>query len=100
MGSAVTTHAMNRPERLLLFKERRMLELFRSPRRAIVWFVEASLLSLLALAAAAWMRGWTHALGYEHVLRALVICAVAQASIYYHGLYAPRPIPARQLVLG
>ncbi|APR76195.1 Undecaprenyl-phosphate galactosephosphotransferase [Minicystis rosea] len=69
-----------------------MLELFRSPRRAIVWFVEASLLSLLCISAAGLTLGWAQALGHENVLRAFVVCAVAQASMYYHGLYGPRPM--------
>jgi len=69
-----------------------MLELFRSPRRAIVWFVEASLLSLLWIAAAGLNLGWARALDHEHVLRALFVSAVAQASMYYHGLYGPRPL--------
>jgi sugar transferase (PEP-CTERM system associated) len=70
-----------------------MLELFRSPRRAIVWFVEASLISLLAISAAGLSAGWARALGGEAVLRALFISVVAQASMYYHGLYGPRPMP-------
>lgn len=69
-----------------------MLELFRSPRRALVWFVEASLLSLLWVAAAGVTIGWARALGHEHVLRAIFVSAVAQASMYYHGLYGPRPL--------
>jgi len=75
-----------------------MLELFRSPRRAIVWFVEASLISLLAISAAGLSAGWARALGHEAVLRALFISAVAQASMYYHGLYAPRPMPRAAFV--
>jgi sugar transferase (PEP-CTERM system associated) len=66
-----------------------MLELFRSPRRAIVWFVEASLLALLGVFASGMMFGWAHALGGEHVGRVLLVSSVAQASMYYHGLYAP-----------
>lgn len=77
-----------------------MLELFRSPRRAIVWFVEASLLSLSALLAAGVTFGWARALGQGHVLRALVITAVVQGSMYYHGLYAPRPLRPQALALG
>jgi sugar transferase (PEP-CTERM system associated) len=77
-----------------------MLELFRSPRRAIVWFVEASLLALLALGAAGLTLGWARALGYEHCLHALLLSVVAQASMYYHGLYGPRPIRLSALVLG
>lgn len=77
-----------------------MLELFRSPRRAIMWFVEASLLSLLVISVAGSTIGWAHALGYEHFLRALGISVVAQASIYYHGLYGPQPIRIRTLAFG
>src|SRR5580704_11748036 len=77
-----------------------MLELFRSPRRAIVWFVEASLLSLSALLAAGVTLGWARALGEGHVLRALLITAVVQGSMYYHGLYAPRPLRPQALALG
>src|SRR4051812_41049153 len=77
-----------------------MLELFRSPRRAMVWFVEASLLSLLAVCTAGLMRGWPHALGPLPVLCALLTCVVAQASMYYHGLYGPRPQRGPHLVLG
>jgi sugar transferase (PEP-CTERM system associated) len=70
-----------------------MLELFRSPRRALVWLVEASLIWILAVSAAGVTSGWGRALGQEQILRALFICAVTQASMYYHGLYDPRPMP-------
>ena len=69
-----------------------MVELFRSPRRAIVWFVEASVLALLTVLTAGLMTGWTHALGQEQVLRAVVVAVVAQGSMYYHGLYGMRPM--------
>lgn len=72
-----------------------MLELFRSPRRAMVWFVEASLLSLIACCAAGLLVGWEHALGGECFGRAVGISIVAQASLYYHGLYGPEPLRAR-----
>ena len=77
-----------------------MLELFRSPRRTLVWFVEASLLSLLCIAAAGHRLGWASALDHEHLRCALLVSAVAQASMYYHGLYGPRPIGAWPLILG
>src|SRR4051794_13615106 len=75
-----------------------MLELFRSPRRAIVWFVEASLLSALAIMAVGLSIGWGQALGGEHMLSSLFISAVAQASMYYHGLYGLRPMGKLELV--
>jgi sugar transferase (PEP-CTERM system associated) len=77
-----------------------MLELFRSPRRAIVWFVEASLLALLGISAAGVMLGWAHALVGSHVLRVLLVSAVAQTSMYYHGLYGPRALRATALAVG
>jgi sugar transferase (PEP-CTERM system associated) len=77
-----------------------MLELFRSPRRAIVWFVEGSLLAVLGLCASGVMSGWAHALGAGYVLRVLLVSGVAQASMYYHGLYGPRPVRRGALVLG
>ncbi len=77
-----------------------MLELFRSPRRAIVWFVEASLLALLGVAATGVLLGWADAFGGGHVLRVLLVSVVAQASMYYHGLYGPRPVRATALVVG
>ncbi len=64
-----------------------MLELFRSPRRAVVWFVEASVLALLVLGAAALHVGWDHAIGYALLLKAIAVSVVAQGSLYYHGLY-------------
>lgn len=75
-----------------------MLELFRMPRRALVWLVEASLIWILAVSAAAVTSGWGRALGQEQLLRALFICAVTQASMYYHGLYDPRPMARRAFV--
>jgi len=77
-----------------------MLELFRSPRRAIVWFVEASLLALLGVSATGVLLGWADAFGGSHVLRVLLVSVVAQASMYYHGLYGPRPIRPAALVVG
>jgi sugar transferase (PEP-CTERM system associated) len=77
-----------------------MLELFRSPRRAIVWFVEASLLALLGVSATGVMLGWAHALGGGHVLRVLLVAVVAQASMYYHGLYGPQPVRTPALMVG
>jgi sugar transferase (PEP-CTERM system associated) len=77
-----------------------MLELFRSPRRAIVWFVEANLLAFLGISAAGVMLGWAHALGGPHVLRVLLVAAVAQTSMYYHGLYGPRPVRSTVLAVG
>ncbi len=77
-----------------------MLELFRSPRRAVVWFVEASLLALLGVAATGVLLGWAAAFGGSHVLRVLLVSVVAQASMYYHGLYGPRPIRAAALFVG
>jgi sugar transferase (PEP-CTERM system associated) len=77
-----------------------MLELFRSPRRAIVWLVEASLLSLVCIATVGMTSGWSHALQHEHLVQALVFSAVAQASMYYHGLYGPRPIRPAIFVVG
>jgi sugar transferase (PEP-CTERM system associated) len=77
-----------------------MLELFRSPRRAIVWFVETSLLVLLVVAATGVLLGWTQAFGGGHVVRVLLVSVVAQASMYYHGLYGPRPVRAGALVVG
>jgi sugar transferase (PEP-CTERM system associated) len=69
-----------------------MLELFRSPRRAIVWLVEASLLALIAVSAAGLSLGWARALGPANLGRALVVAGVLQGSMYYHGLYGPRPL--------
>jgi sugar transferase (PEP-CTERM system associated) len=66
-----------------------MLELFRSPRRAVVWFVEASLLALLVMCAAGVRLGWSNAVAGEHFLKAIAISVVAQGSLYYHGLYGP-----------
>lgn len=77
-----------------------MLELFRSPRRAIVWFVEASLLALLGVSATGVVMGWAHAFGAGHVLRVLLVSVVAQASMYYHGLYGARPVRAGELITG
>ncbi|AUX22747.1 sugar transferase [Sorangium cellulosum] len=76
-----------------------MLELFRSPRRTMVWFVEASLLSLLVCCAPGVLVGWEHALDGERFGRTLSISLVAQASLYYHGLYGPEPPRARALFL-
>ena len=77
-----------------------MLELFRSPRRAIVWFVEGSLLAFIGISAAGVMLGWAHALGGAHVLRVLLVSVVAQTSMYYHGLYGPRPLRSTVLAVG
>lgn len=76
-----------------------MLELFRSPRRAMVWFVEASLLSLLVCCAPGVLVGWEHALDGARFGQTLSISLVALASLYYHGLYGPEPPRARALFL-
>ncbi|WP_437682790.1 TIGR03013 family XrtA/PEP-CTERM system glycosyltransferase [Sorangium sp. So ce131] len=68
-----------------------MLELFRSPRRAMVWFVEASLISMLVCCAPGVLVGWEHALDEERFGRTLGVSLVAQASLYYHGLYGTEP---------
>jgi sugar transferase (PEP-CTERM system associated) len=64
-----------------------------------VWFVEASLLSLLVCCAPGVLVGWEHALDGERFGRTLSISLVAQASLYYHGLYGPEPPRARALFL-
>ncbi|MDC3958731.1 TIGR03013 family XrtA/PEP-CTERM system glycosyltransferase [Polyangium jinanense] len=69
-----------------------MLELFRSRRRAIVWFVEAALLVSLVCAGAAAIEGYRDVATLSRVLDAAAITLVAQASLYYHGLYGPSPI--------
>lgn len=76
-----------------------MLEVFRSPRRAVVWFVEASLLALLVSGTAGLLLGWDHALRYEHFTHSLAISLVAQASLYYHGLYGRQPLRTGALFL-
>ncbi|WP_438011213.1 TIGR03013 family XrtA/PEP-CTERM system glycosyltransferase [Sorangium sp. So ce321] len=76
-----------------------MLELFRSPRRAMVWFVEASLLSLLVCCAPGVLVGWEHALDGERFGRTLSIALVALTSLYYHGVYGPETLGARALFL-
>ena len=77
-----------------------MLELFRSPRRAVVWFVEAGLLALLGVAAAGVTLGWGRAFATGYVLHVLLVCLVAQTSMYYHGLYGPRPLRATAVAVG
>src|SRR5215468_9567208 len=77
-----------------------MLELFRSPRRAIVWFMEASLLAILGLSATGMMLGWARALGGGTIVRVILVAGVAQASMYYHGLYGPQPVRTAALVAG
>jgi len=69
-----------------------MLELFRSRRRAIVWFAEAFLLVALVCAGAFATGGWAHATLLDRILDAAAITLVAQASLYFHGLYGPRPV--------
>ena len=69
-----------------------MLELFRSRRRAIVWFVEAGLLVSLVCAGAAAIEGFRDVATFSRVLDAAAITLVAQASLYYHGLYGPSTI--------
>jgi sugar transferase (PEP-CTERM system associated) len=76
-----------------------MLELFRSPRRAIVWFVEASLLALLGMAAATAVHGAAGAPFGTHAARVLLVAAVAQASMYYHGLYGPGAQHPREMIV-
>jgi sugar transferase (PEP-CTERM system associated) len=76
-----------------------MLEVFRSPRRALVWLVEASMLALLSWCVAGVLLGWDRALGYEHLARALGVSIVAQASLYYHGLYSRQPLRPRDVFL-
>jgi sugar transferase (PEP-CTERM system associated) len=75
-----------------------MLELFRSPRRAAVWFIEGTLLAALVIATAAILIGWDHVEGYGLLSRAIVISVIAQASLYYHGLYG-RELLARSSAL-
>jgi sugar transferase (PEP-CTERM system associated) len=76
-----------------------MLELFRSPRRATVWFIEATLLAMLAVVAFGAQVGWEQAREGEVVSRALVVSLVTQASLYYHGLYARDVLSGRAMVL-
>lgn len=75
-----------------------MIELFRSPRRAALWLAEASLLSLLWISAAGITLGWARALDRDQLMRALFVSATAQASMYYHGLYGPRPLRRGALI--
>ncbi len=77
-----------------------MLDLFRSPRRAVVWFVEAGLLALLGISAAGVTVGWGRACAAGYLLHVLLVSLVAQTSMYYHGLYGPRPLRARALAVG
>ena len=72
-----------------------MLELFRSPRRTVVWAVEASLLALLVFASAVVSLGWESAFAFERVLLLGGAIAVTQLSLYYHGLYGPTPTTPR-----
>ncbi len=64
-----------------------MLELFRSRRRAIVWFIEAGLLGTIVIVAAGFTMGWEGMIGVDRLFDAATITLVAQTSLYYHGLY-------------
>jgi sugar transferase (PEP-CTERM system associated) len=64
-----------------------MLELFRSRRRAVVWFIEGTLLAALVVGTAGILGDWNHGKTFELLVQAFVISLVAQASLYYHGLY-------------
>jgi sugar transferase (PEP-CTERM system associated) len=65
----------------------------------VVWFVEASLLSLLVWCTAGLLVGWEQALGAEHFGRTMGIWLVAQGSLYYHGLYGRESLGTRALFL-
>jgi sugar transferase (PEP-CTERM system associated) len=69
-----------------------MLELFRSRRRAVVWFIEGTLLAGLVVLTAGVLVGWDQVKIFELLARAFVISLIAQASLYYHGLYG-RELP-------
>ncbi|MBK9263728.1 MAG: TIGR03013 family PEP-CTERM/XrtA system glycosyltransferase [Polyangiaceae bacterium] len=64
-----------------------MLELFRSRRRAVVWFIDAALFGTIVIVAAGLMLGWDRATQVDHLFDAMTITLVAQVSLYYHGLY-------------
>lgn len=64
-----------------------MLELFRSRRRAVVWFLDAALFGTIVFVVAAWVLGWERATRIDRLFDAATITFVAQVSLYYHGLY-------------
>ena len=76
-----------------------MLEVFRSPRRATVWFVEATLLAILVTLAVGLPRSEDHAPGFALFAQALGVSVVAQGSLYYHGLYNLEPLGTGRLFL-
>lgn len=76
-----------------------MLEVFRSPRRAMVWLVEATLLAILVSFAAGLLRGGGAASTYALFAQALGVSIVVQASLYYHGLYSLEPLATGRLFL-
>src|SRR5689334_13096258 len=76
-----------------------MLEVFRSPRRAMVWLVEATLLATLVSFAAGLLRGEDDTLTYALFVQALGVSIVVQASLYYHGLYSFEPLATGRLFL-
>lgn len=64
-----------------------MLELFRSTRRATVWLIEAAMLASIVLFAASFLAQTYPSSRGELAFHAVVIAMIAQASLYYHGLY-------------
>jgi sugar transferase (PEP-CTERM system associated) len=76
-----------------------MLDTFRSPLRAAIWLVEASLLVLFVFCAHGITTGWDSAFRIESSAQAVLLSVVAQGSLYYHGLYEPQPLRPSVLFL-
>ena len=64
-----------------------MLELFRSRRRAVVWFIDTALFGTVVFVVAGLILGWERATRIDRLFDAATITLVAQVSLYYHGLY-------------
>src|SRR5947209_2210309 len=65
-----------------------MVELFRSPRRLLLFFYEGALVAVTVLVAACLRLGMHAALTTPHIAKkALLFAAVIEAAFYYAGLY-------------
>ncbi len=73
-----------------------MLEVFRSARRATLWFAEITAVAALVMLSIGLMAGWAEARGAHGIAWAIVAATVTQTFLYFHGLYASEAIDARE----
>jgi sugar transferase (PEP-CTERM system associated) len=76
-----------------------MLELFRSPRRLLLFAFEGALIAILVIMAAVVRLGTHGGLTYPHIAKkALLVALVLQGASYYAGMYDLRAVQSPRAV--